>query len=966
MINRKKIVWALLPAILCTLLFGSVNPLPAFAEPSPSVEATANNSAELKNYIADGSVSVINLVGGRAYTFDGGNIGRQLTINGNGAEILTGAGVPVAVVSRDNTVLIPTTYSGQGIFNITDGGRLILNNITLRNDGHTIISVLNVQEGGELEMDAVKLKEYFGDNRHANNAVNPAAGLNFGVHSDPGTRSKVAVTNSEFDSSNAFREAVNIRGGAASIKNNRFTGTAHPERLRDSDGFEYAIFLYGGTSIIENNIIDGYDAHLNTDYSSSGLAIVAYYDTTVTFTGNTVTNNSIGVDITNHYPAVNPNAIVTLNGHAMNAADPAGRGMYDAKKNNTVQNNGKDMFSEMAFYTKPYTYNDPQLSVSSVTYNSAALVFEAPTSEATSIKLQQSKDGGMLWTDAETGELNGQSTSAVAVNLDAQANYVFRLVIVGGPGYGYSNFAEAATPAAPAVTGVSVTPSSATIVQGDSTQLTAAVAAVGGASEAVTWTSSDNSGKVAVDGTGKVTTAGDAAPGSYTIAAASEFDSGKSATATITVNARTYPVTVSPGGSATGVEVLVNGKAETAGTATAGERGGQTLTTIVVDQGKLNDKLAAEETGVVVTIPVSQKSDIIVGELNGQMVKNMEQKQAVLVLKTNQAAYTVPAQQINIEEIAKRLGSSAVLQDIKIQIEIAAPTDETVKLAQNAADKNTFALVAPPVQFVVRGVFGSESVEITNFNVYVERTIAIPDGADPSKITTGVVIEPDGSVRHVPTKVVRIDGTYYAKINSLTNSTYSVVWHPLEFADAAGHWAEKAINNMGSRLVIEGVGSGLFDPGREITRAEFAAIVVRGLGLRPENGTGAFTDVRASDWHNGAIHAAARYRLIDGFADGTFRPNDKITREQAMAILARAMAITGLDQHLSGSSADDALRPFADAAAAAPWARGSIADSVEAGLITGVSSTALAPKAFITRAEAAAVMQRLLQKSGLI
>jgi len=44
-----------------------------------------------------------------------------------------------------------------------------------------------------------------------------------------------------------------------------------------------------------------------------------------------------------------------------------------------------------------------------------------------------------------------------------------------------------------------------------------------------------------------------------------------------------------------------------------------------------------------------------------------------------------------------------------------------------------------------------------------------------------------------------------------------------------------------------------------------------------------------------AIHAAARYRLIDGFAEGTFRPNDKITREQAMAILARAMAITGLE-----------------------------------------------------------------------
>ncbi|WP_234541096.1 hypothetical protein [Paenibacillus pseudetheri] len=59
------------------------------------------------------------------------------------------------------------------------------------------------------------------------------------------------------------------------------------------------------------------------------------------------------------------------------------------------------------------------------------------------------------------------------------------------------------------------------------------------------------------------------------------------------------------------------------GTATNGKRNDQTLTTITLDQKKLEDKLAAEGKGAVVSITATRKSDVIVGELNGQMAKNM-------------------------------------------------------------------------------------------------------------------------------------------------------------------------------------------------------------------------------------------------------------------------------------------------------------------------------------------------------
>ena len=385
-----------------------------------------------------------------------------------------------------------------------------------------------------------------------------------------------------------------------------------------------------------------------------------------------------------------------------------------------------------------------------------------------------------------------------------------------------------------------------------------------------------------------------------------------------------------------------------------------------MDQKKLDERLAAEGQHAVVTIPIDQQSDIFVGELNGQMVKNMEDRQAVLVFKTENATYTLPAGQINIGAISKQAGELIALQDIKVRIEIADPTTNTLEIVENAAAKGQFTLVGQPLSFTVKAVHGDKNIEVTKFDAYVERTIVIPDGVDPGKITTGVVVELDGSVRHVPTKIRNINGKYEAQINSLTNSAYAVVWHPLEFSDMTNHWAKNAVNDMGSRMVVDGTGNGMFSPDLEITRAEFAAILVRGLGLKLENGAAPYSDVKSSDWFSSAVNTAYSYRLISGFEDGTFRPNDKITREQAMVILSKAMAITGLKDKLLEQSTDTALRPFEDAAEVAAWAQSSVADNVQAGIVFGRNGALLAPKGNMTRAEVAAIIQRLLQNSDLI
>ncbi|MMZ60782.1 Endo-1,4-beta-xylanase A precursor [compost metagenome] len=269
------------------------------------------------------------------------------------------------------------------------------------------------------------------------------------------------------------------------------------------------------------------------------------------------------------------------------------------------------------------------------------------------------------------------------------------------------------------------------------------------------------------------------------------------------------------------------------------------------------------------------------------------------------------------------------------------------------------------MEFNVTATYDGEKVTVNQFNSYVERTISLPANIDPGRITTGILLESDGSVRHVPTKITLVNGTYHAQINSLTNSAYSVIYNPQTFADVANHWSKTEVNDMGSRMIVSGVSNNTFEPDRSITRAEFAAVVVRALGLKPGEGSNSFSDVSDSDWYADVVKTASSYSLIGGYEDGTFRPQERITRQEAMALIARAMKVTGLDSQVPAGAVQQ-LSSYTDAAQVASWAKEAAAASIHTGLVTGRGSNTIAPQQSITRAETAAILRRLLQQSGLI
>ncbi|OMF02222.1 MULTISPECIES: S-layer homology domain-containing protein [Paenibacillus] len=416
-----------------------------------------------------------------------------------------------------------------------------------------------------------------------------------------------------------------------------------------------------------------------------------------------------------------------------------------------------------------------------------------------------------------------------------------------------------------------------------------------------------------------------------------------------------------------GVDIYVNGqKQEQSATATTSTVNNQVTTTVHVDNEKVINQIGSGLKTLLLPITGTGKG-AVVGELNGKLVKTMEGSNAEVVIQTDSGTYTLPANQIQVDQILNQFGSTVPLEDITIQIAIVPSATSKQTAIQAAADKleNT-TVIAAPIDFEVKAIWNGQQVNVDRFNSYVERSITLPEGVDGSKITTGVVLQPDGSLLHVPTKVIKGNGQDSAIINSLTNSTYALIYHPATFSDVSSHWSRVDVQDLASRLIVQGTGENVFAPDRSITRAEFTAVLLRGLGLHSPRSTEAasFTDVNTGSWYEDEVQTAVSYGLISGYADDSFRPNNEISRAEALTIVSRAMKLVGLAQ-ADASETTSLLSTYSDSAKVQAWAAEPVASAIKQELVQGADGK-LMSDADISRAQSAAIVKRLLAKAGLI
>jgi hypothetical protein len=416
----------------------------------------------------------------------------------------------------------------------------------------------------------------------------------------------------------------------------------------------------------------------------------------------------------------------------------------------------------------------------------------------------------------------------------------------------------------------------------------------------------------------------------------------------------------------TGFNININGNTnKDVAVAEVKKEDGKDVVYVSFKLDELEKALNSEQQNPLISIVIPGKHDKIISELTGSLVKKMEQKGAVLYIRTDQASYKLPANALNIDEIGRRFGENVRLEDVKVQVQMSSATEEESQALEGKAAALGARILAAPADFRVVYTYEGKELESERFTQYVERGLSLTGEFDPQTIATGVRVSPDGSMYHVPTLVKQADGLYWAQMKSYTNSLYAVISYNRTFSDVQGHWAQEAVTDLASRIIVDGKSANGFEPDQSVTRAEFIAMVMRSLGLAPQSTTIPYADVTASDWFGPIVAEASNYGLISGYEDLTFRPNLPISRAEATAILNKAWTIAGM-QAVSQLETEAALAKVKDVSDIPAWAKEAFGSAVKLGLMQGYEDGSVKPSRSITRAETAALLRNLLQKSELI
>lgn len=326
-------------------------------------------------------------------------------------------------------------------------------------------------------------------------------------------------------------------------------------------------------------------------------------------------------------------------------------------------------------------------------------------------------------------------------------------------------------------------------------------------------------------------------------------------------------------------------------------------------------------------------------------------KQAKLVLETASGAIRLPIEALKGEG------------DVSLSV---TPVDSAVVSAMGGKAASMGAKLAGNGGARIGAAVGPQGKEqpIKDFGkLPVSRILPLPAGANPASVTAAIYDEAAGVFRFVPAVQTTWHGQPAVEIKHAGNGIYTLLEYRKTFEDLNGHWARKEIEAMASRLLVNGVSATSFAPSKEMSRAEFTALLVRAMGLNPITGGGYFRDIRESDAYAGEIGAAVQHGIIEG-SGGSFAPNAALTRAEMAVMLNRAMNADAAVPSNDGGQEDSAA--FRDQASIPAWAVNDVSRLAELNIVQGDQHGRFAAQAPVTRAQAALVLMRTLQTLGFM
>lgn len=375
--------------------------------------------------------------------------------------------------------------------------------------------------------------------------------------------------------------------------------------------------------------------------------------------------------------------------------------------------------------------------------------------------------------------------------------------------------------------------------------------------------------------------------------------------------------------------------------------------------GSVDISIPAEQEHYTVMIPMSP----LISSISEEGIKS-------LVIRTSQYRC-----ELFLPEL-KKLGAvmdgstktGTEMKDLLLWVRMGAVTEqEKGVLLQQEGWRDQARLLAPVVQFeLALGTQAGVPVAIPGLEKLPAVQSLLLSEAGDVKRRTGVSYNARTEQFEFATARMQTveDGSVTAVFQGKGQGIYTVIDWGKNFADSHRHWAEHEIRELASSLIIRGVSDELFAPEADLTRAQFMAMLVRGLGLSADQAILPFPDVKETDWHAQAVQAAFQAGLTDGYTDGTFRPDQSVSRAEMAVMLARAWSYTNLQQDLKAPPSSYAS--FKDREATPDWAGSSIEELLHQGLMEGMEASYFGAAELATRAQAATVVYRFMTKAGFL
>jgi len=204
-------------------------------------------------------------------------------------------------------------------------------------------------------------------------------------------------------------------------------------------------------------------------------------------------------------------------------------------------------------------------------------------------------------------------------------------------------------------------------------------------------------------------------------------------------------------------------------------------------------------------------------------------------------------------------------------------------------------------------------------------------------------------------------GTIFIPTGSIDPSTPTIPMEPPAtqpiYSDIADHWADTYITSLSKRGIFNGYEDGSFRPEQKITREEIAVAMMRALGLEEAAANAPKTDFAdgesISAWARDAVNLMVELGIFTGYDDNSFKPGQVITREELTAVLIRKIGVGDADDH-----------GFIDAEHIGDWAEEYIKHAVEIGLVNGYPDGSFKPANAVTRGETAKMLYGFINHIG--